>query len=489
MSNVVPLVVPAMPALRELAGDGGRGETPSFAPKRAQALASLADEASEIVVDVASVSGELADLSSTMKGLGEAFVEVQGMVAVGTTNIGRVADAVDVMKAAVGTSDRALGESRDVVAASLREIRELAESVLRVERQLGSVQAALDSVARVAREVTSIASQTNLLALNASIEAARSGEAGRGFAVVAGEVKSLANQTKTATAEIDETLASLTVQIRKLSEEARSSAGKATSVRESTESIDVAMSGLRDATTTVATRVADIEGAVVDTRESSAAVHGRIVGFSREIEGAVRSLSGVDDRLRGVVETGEKMVSTAVAQGVEAADTPFITRVQQAARALGGALEQALDEGRISLEALFDTSYAPVPGTNPPQFTTAFTRLTDALFPAIQEPVLATDERIVFCAASDRNGYLPTHNAKFSLPQKQDVAWNTANSRNRRIFDDRVGLAAGRSTAPFLFQAYRRQMGSGEVVMMKDVSAPIFVRGRQWGALRLGYRA
>ena len=100
-----------------------------------------------------------------------------------------------------------------------------------------------------------------------------------------------------------------------------------------------------------------------------------------------------------------------------------------------------------------------------------------------------SDPRITFCAAVDRNGYLPTHNIKFSKPQGSDPAWNAANCRNRRIFDDRVGLAAGRSTKPFLLQSYRRDMGGGNFVMMKDCSAPIVVRGRHWGGLRLAYRA
>jgi methyl-accepting chemotaxis protein len=116
-----------------------------------------------------------------------------------------------------------------------------------------------------------------------------------------------------------------------------------------------------------------------------------------------------------------------------------------------------------------------------------FTRLTDALFPPVQEAALTMDARIVFCAAVDRNGYLPTHNAKFSQPQGADPVWNAAHARNRRIFDDRVGLKAGRSTAPFLLQVYRRDMGGGEYRMMKDLSAPIRVKGRHWGGLRLAY--
>jgi methyl-accepting chemotaxis protein len=137
---------------------------------------------------------------------------------------------------------------------------------------------------------------------------------------------------------------------------------------------------------------------------------------------------------------------------------------------------------------LFDESYEPIPGTDPRQMRTRFVDVTDRRFPDIQEPMLNFDPRVVFCAAVDRNGYLPTHNAKFSKPQGKDVAWNTANCRNRRIFADRVGLAAGRNEQAFLVQTYRRDMGGGQYALMKDVSAPIAVGGRHWGGLRLAYK-
>jgi methyl-accepting chemotaxis protein len=134
-------------------------------------------------------------------------------------------------------------------------------------------------------------------------------------------------------------------------------------------------------------------------------------------------------------------------------------------------------------------NYRPIVGSNPQQCLTRFVRFTDALLPALPEPVLDLDPRIVSCVAVDRNGLLPTHNRKFSQLQGDDVAWNTANCCNRRLFNDRVGLAAGRSTKKFLLQSYRRDVGGGHFVAMKAVWAPIMVADRHWGGLRIGYKA
>jgi methyl-accepting chemotaxis protein len=170
-------------------------------------------------------------------------------------------------------------------------------------------------------------------------------------------------------------------------------------------------------------------------------------------------------------------------------DRDFAARVQAGARAVEARLEAALATGRVTLEDLFDVDYQPVAGSEPQQFTTRFTAICDAELPAIQEPLKAASPRIVFAAAMDRNAYLPTHNRAFSAPQRPgDPVWNAAHCRNRRKFDDRAGLAAARNTKPILAQSYHRDMGNGAFVMLKEVDAPITVRGRHWGCLRLAYR-
>jgi methyl-accepting chemotaxis protein len=238
----------------------------------------------------------------------------------------------------------------------------------------------------------------------------------------------------------------------------------------------------------VSERLAQISEAVghIDTRSQS--VNQAMGDLTATNDASRKALDSTQARIDRLVGMGERLIAATASSGIETVDTPFIEAAKEAAAKIAAALEAELDGGRLSTADLFDEQYVPIQGTNPQQVRTRFLDATDRLFPEIQEPMLNVDPRIVFCAAVDRNGYLPTHNRKFSQPQGNDVAWNTSNSRNRRIFNDRVGLAAGRSTQPFLVQTYRRDMGNGQFALMKDVSAPISVRGRHWGGVRLAYK-
>ena len=122
------------------------------------------------------------------------------------------------------------------------------------------------------------------------------------------------------------------------------------------------------------------------------------------------------------------------------------------------------------------------------QHTTRFVALADKLFLAVQERMLAFSPKVVFCIAVDRNGFVPTHNKKYNQPQRGELAWDSANSRCRRIFNDRTGLASARNERPFLLQSYRRDMGGGNFVVMKVAAAPVTVNGKHRGGLRLAFK-
>ncbi|QJE73965.1 methyl-accepting chemotaxis protein [Aerophototrophica crusticola] len=453
------------------------------------AIADLAEEVGSLGVAIADVAGHVDDVSGRISTQAGVFDALRRDAAGMTKGNAAVASAAAAAREVTGRARGEVAGSREQVERALADIRALADTVAGIERQLGGLTAALDRVGKVAGGINAIAKQTNLLALNATIEAARAGQAGRGFAVVAQEVKALANKTAEATQEIDSTLRDLTTQVKTLAAQGAAGVAKADSVRGDTNRIGEVMRAVDTSMAQVGTEQDRIDEATRAIGDRIQAVETRIMDLAAGVTQSAGSLGSARDRLNGLLGASEKLIGLTADLGVETVDSPFIHAAQEAAARIGAAFERALAQGRARLDDLFDGDYRAIEGTSPQQVLTRFTELTDALLPEIQEPVLALSDRVVFCAAVDRNGYLPTHNRKFSQPQRPgDTAWNAANCRNRRMFNDRVGLAAGRNQKPFLLQAYRRDMGNGQYALMKDVSAPIIVQGRHWGGLRIAYK-
>ncbi len=447
-----------------------------------------AREAGDLSIEVADVAGNVEQLSRVLETQTQAFaamVETANRLA-GSNHA--VREASSLSRAAAGEAAGEIARSRETIEQSLSEIHELVTSVHHIEERLGGLQEALAEVAKVSSDIDAIARQTNLLALNATIEAARAGEAGRGFAVVAGEVKALATQTSAATKQIEQTLQGLTSQAEALIARGTESTERAQAVRAGTTAIGDAVSTVEGAIRQVEEQAAGIARSTEDIERESDSFLGTLEAASDDLGRSSATLGEARDRIGSLVRRGERLVGLMASSPENGLDHPFVERVRAAAAEVSAAFEAGLAAGEITEDALFDADYRPIPGSDPQQLLARFTEFTDRVLPAIQEPVLASDPHIVFCAAIDRNGYLPTHNLKFAQPQGKDPVWNNANCRNRRVFDDRVGLAAGRNEAPFLLQAYRRDMGGGQFALMKDVSAPIVVRGRHWGGLRLAYK-
>lgn len=161
---------------------------------------------------------ELSTMSSAMAGessnLAAGSREVAGLIQQASSSLGGVASSASTATASVSTLAAAIEEMN----ASLREVARTGQQELQcaskareraivTKAAMAKLDEVIDGVGGILEAIEQIAGQTKLLALNATIEAARAGEAGKGFAVVAGEVKQLAQQTASATSEIQQRIA------------------------------------------------------------------------------------------------------------------------------------------------------------------------------------------------------------------------------------------------------------------------------------------
>ncbi len=155
-------------------------------------LASSASEILAVTTQVAAASAEtgtaIAETTSTVE-------EVKQTALVSSQKAKFVSDSAQKATQVAQTGRKSVDASIAGMERIQTQMESIAESVVKLSEQS-------QAIGEIIASVNDLAEQSNLLAVNAAIEAAKAGEQGKGFAVVAQEVKSLAEQSKQATAQV-----------------------------------------------------------------------------------------------------------------------------------------------------------------------------------------------------------------------------------------------------------------------------------------------
>jgi len=259
---------------------------------RVRVVTSFERDITAVVDALAGAAEAMAHRASDMSRMAQ---DAQGVAAI-------VAGASTETSANVGT----IAAATEELSASLQEVMAQAERANRSATEVSALARDTDGTVQNLRTVggtirsvvdliSGIAARTNLLALNATIEAARAGDAGRGFAVVATEVKSLAQQTASATDEIRS-------QVDAMADAVEQSVVAIARITGSIGGIQDSVAAMSDAVNQQTEATAEISRSIQEAANGTAEVDRGIVSLSGSMEQSGMTAQEVSEKAADVAD-------------------------------------------------------------------------------------------------------------------------------------------------------------------------------------------
>ena len=445
----------------------------------------LGKSGNTIAIGSAEVSSFVDGLNQTIQNQADKATQISSAAEEISQSTGQIASMLSQAVDAAARTHAACNEGEGAIGAATSTISQVQQQVQETSTSINALKTKSEQIQSITDVIDGVAAQTNLLALNAAIEAARAGEHGRGFAVVADEVRELANKTASATSDI----ANMLSEIRGETETAANIMGKLVGdvdeVVDKTHLIGQTLASINTEASASESQARDIQDMIQEHVLATAEISNSIEQVRGDLENTEKESVTASTQAMNLASISEHIYNDLSAFNVGSTHD----EVKNYAVAMGTEIQQlfetAIKSQQLSESQLFDTNYQAISGTNPEKYSTQFDRFCDRNLPSIQEKYLQNRPGLMFAAVANKDGYIPTHNNAFAKAPTGNYQTDLIHSRSKRLFQDPVSIRGGNNTQAPLLQTYKRDTGE----ICHDMSVPLFINGRHWGAVRIGYHA
>jgi methyl-accepting chemotaxis protein len=195
-------------AIVEVTSDDETGQLLAAIKEMTDSLNSLVRRIKQSSIQLVSTTTEITAASRQQEAAvgdfgastGEIATAVQEISATSKELVSTMDDLSGVAEATASLADA----GRSGLTGMETTMQQLARASSAISSKLAVINEKTSNINSVIATIAKVADQTNLLSLNAGIEAEKAGEYGLGFAVVAREIRRLADQTATATLDVEE---------------------------------------------------------------------------------------------------------------------------------------------------------------------------------------------------------------------------------------------------------------------------------------------